>query len=234
METKFFIVGTPIGNLEDITLRALRILKEVDVIACEDTRESQKLLNYFEIIGKKLISYHDKNEINSAKGIISLIQNENKSVALISDAGMPILSDPGFRVLKLVRENNIKYELIPGVSAITSTAVLSGFDTHFTFLGFFKDKTIQRQNHLKKLIPGSYVAFVSPHKLMSVLKDLEFVFGNFLQIFVGKELTKKFEEHFFGNVSEIYKIFEKKDSIKGEYTIAFEFKNFALNKDLVK
>lgn len=226
MKTNFYIVGTPIGNLEDITLRALRILKEVDVIACEDTRVSMKLLSHYEIMGKKLISYHDKNEMNSAKGIIKLIQEEGKSVALISDAGMPILNDPGFRILQLVKQEKIAYELIPGVSSITSAIALSSLNTHFTFLGFLKDKKIQRQNQLLKLMPGSYVIFVSPHKLLSTLNDLLIVFGDKLKIFIAKELTKKFEEHFSGEIGEIIKTFSQKEFIKGEYTLVFEFKKF--------
>lgn len=217
--SKLFIVGTPIGNLKDITLRALETLKEVDVIACEDTRVTQKLLNHYEIKNKKLISYHDKNEKQSANGILNLLE-ANKTVAIVSDAGMPMIADPGFEALRQVIKNEIPYEIIPGVSALTTTLSLSNFDTHFKFLGFLKPKTQQRRNQLQKLTQGTYIAFVSPHKLESTINDFKDIFNDNIQLFLGKELTKKFEKHYRGNPSEILEMI--KDNIKGEYTLAFE------------
>ncbi|NQZ66159.1 MAG: 16S rRNA (cytidine(1402)-2'-O)-methyltransferase [Mycoplasmatales bacterium] len=224
---KIFIVGTPIGNMKDITLRALETLQEVDVIACEDTRVTRKLLSYHSINNKKLIAYHDKNEKNSSKGIIQMIQTGVK-VAVVSDAGMPVINDPGFEVIRECLNSGIEIVVIPGVSATTMTAILSNLDTHFKFLGFLKPKTIQRQNQLKKLQPGSYVAFVSPHKMIATLEDIKITLGNETKIFVGRELTKKFETHYRGTIEEV--IDSIKNDIKGEFTIAFEIIKKKVNK----
>ena len=143
-EHKLFIVGTPIGNFDDITFRALDILKKVDVIACEDTRVTLKLLNHFDIKNKKLISYHNFNEKNSAKGSIDLILNKNLSVALVSDAGMPTISDPGFNLIEEARKQKINFVVIPGVSATTTAICASNLGSEFTFLGFGKAKKKQK------------------------------------------------------------------------------------------
>ncbi len=216
---KIFIVGTPIGNMKDITLRAIETLKNVDVIACEDTRVTRKLLSYHEINNKKLISYHDKNEKNSAKGIIQLLELGN-NVAVVSDAGMPVINDPGFEVIRQCISANIEIEVIPGVSATTMVAALSNFDAHFKFLGFLKPKTLQRQNQLKKLGIGSYIAFVSPHKIIKTLEDIKIALGENTKLFIGRELTKKFETHYRGSVDEV--ISKLGEIRKGEFTIAFE------------
>lgn len=225
--SKLYIVGTPIGNMKDITLRALETLKAVDVIACEDTRVTRKLLSYYEITDKKLIAYHDKNEKHSASGIIKLLK-EGSSVAVVSDAGMPTINDPGFEAIRQAIANDVEFEMIPGVSATTTAVALSNLDTHFTFLGFLKPKTIQRQNQLKKLVPGSYVAFLSPHRLMGELADLQTVFGDDLKVFLGRELTKKFETHYRGTIVDV--IEGVKDTIKGEFTVVFEIKRKKINK----
>jgi 16S rRNA (cytidine1402-2'-O)-methyltransferase len=219
--SKLYIVGTPIGNLKDITLRAIETLKSVDVIACEDTRVTRKLLSHYQIKNKKLISYNDKNEKKSSKGIIKLLE-KNLSVAIVSDAGMPIISDPGFEILRETLKNKINYEVIPGVSAVTQSIVLSNMDTHYKFLGFLKPKTIQRQKQLKNLEFGTYITFISPYKLEKVLLDFKLVFKDEINIFLGRELTKKFETHYRGKPSEI--LLQIKDSIKGEFTMVFEIK----------
>ena len=217
---KLYIVGTPIGNLKDITLRAIETLKHVDIIACEDTRVTKNLLNYFEIKNKKTIAYHDKNEKASSNGIINLIKEKNINVALVSDAGMPVINDPGYEVIRQAIMNDIEIIIVPGVSATTTTIVLSNFDTHFTFIGFLKPKKGQRQNQLKKLNSGSYVAFLSPHRLMQELEDIASVIGNDTKVFIGRELTKKFETHYRGTVLEV--MAQVKNEIKGEFSIAFE------------
>ena len=219
--SKLFIIGTPIGNIKDITLRAIETLKKVDIIACEDTRVTRKLLSHYKIQNKKLISYHNNNEKKSTKGIIKLL-SENKVVGLVSDAGMPVISDPGFEIIKEVIKNNFEFELIPGVSALTHALVLANMDVNFKFLGFLKPKSIQRQNQLKKLEPGTYITFVSPHKLKKQLSDMESVFGNNINIFLGKELTKKFENHYRGTPSEILK--KLQNNVKGEFTMVFKVK----------
>ena len=217
--SKLYIIGTPIGNLKDITLRAIETLELVDVLACEDTRVTRKLLSHLDIVGKRTIAYHDKNEKASASGIIEMVKN-GKNVGIVSDAGMPVINDPGYEVIRQAIESDIEIEIIPGVSATITTLVLSNFDTHFKFIGFLKPKSGQRINQLKKLEQGSYVAFVSPHRIMSELEDIKTVFGEEIKVFIGRELTKKFETHYRGTVVEVMEAI--KDEIKGELSIAFE------------
>ncbi len=217
--SKLYIIGTPIGNLKDITLRAIETLELVDTLACEDTRVTRKLLNHLKIEGKRTIAYHDKNEKASANGIIEMIK-EGQNVGIVSDAGMPVINDPGYEVIRQAIANDIEIEIIPGVSATITTLVLSNFDTHFTFIGFLKPKSGQRINQLKKLTQGSYIAFVSPHRIMSELEDIKTVFGEEIKIFIGRELTKKFETHYRGTVVEVMEAI--KDEIKGEMSLAFE------------
>ncbi|VEU76992.1 16S rRNA (cytidine(1402)-2'-O)-methyltransferase [Mycoplasmopsis columbina] len=227
--SKIYIVGTPIGNMKDITLRALETLKMVDVIACEDTRVTAKLLNYWEI-NKKLFSYNKNNEKNSADGLIKIVQEENLSVALVSDAGMPLISDPGFELVKKARENNIEIEIIPGVNAAITTLALSSLASTFVFLGFPKEKSKQRQDQLKEMTSEhAYIFYVAPHKLMSFLADIETIHQDNIEIFLAKELTKMFEKHFSGNV---YKIKEElsSSSLKGEFTMVLKLKTIKKTK----
>ncbi len=218
-KTKLFIVGTPIGNFEDITLRAIRILKEVDVIACEDTRVTQKLLHHFDIRNKKLIAYHNFNERNSARGIIELINNQNKSIALVSDAGMPTISDPGFNLIEEAYKNNIEFEIIPGVSAITTIMTASNLGPDFTFLGFGKPKKGQLTNQIKSLNPGTYIFFVSPHKIESFLEIINETCNEHI-LFVGREMTKLHQSFYRGNANEIRN--QIKDKIKGEFSVVLK------------
>ncbi|MBN3534586.1 16S rRNA (cytidine(1402)-2'-O)-methyltransferase [Mycoplasma procyoni] len=220
-ENKIYIVGTPIGNLEDITLRAIKTLNLVDVILCEDTRVTQKLLNHLEIKNKKLISYHKFNEKEKIDYIFSLFE-QNQKIALVSDAGMPKISDPGFILIEKANELNIKLEIIPGPNAAISSFVLSPFYGTFSFLGFLKDKSSQRQKELAELIPGNYIIYVSPHKLIATLEDLDSVFGDQVDVFLSKEITKMFEKHFLGNPKEI--LAQLPEVIKGEYTLCFKIK----------
>ena len=171
--TKFFIVGTPIGNFDDITLRAIETLKKVDIIACEDTRVTKNLLTHFSIYDKKLISYHKYNETISSQKIIDILLNENKSVALVSDAGMPTISDPGFVLVESIKKHNISFEVIPGVSAITTIMAISGFGPDFTFLGFGKMKKSQLENQIKNLTEGTYLFFCAPNKMEFLISTIE-------------------------------------------------------------
>lgn len=218
---KIYIVGTPIGNLNDITLRALDTLKFVDIIACEDTRVTQKLLDKFEITNKKLIINNAFTELKVAKKIIDLVQ-KGRNIAVVSDAGMPAVSDPGFSIIKLAREENVPLEFIPGVSALTLAFVGSGFSNNFTFLGFVKDKTSQRIKEFKTIIKEfnhTYVYFVSPHKLLNTLQDLFSVFNDSIKISLAKELTKIHETWLIDNPSNLIDYFSSLDSIKGEFTM---------------
>ena len=225
--SKLYIVGTPIGNMKDITLRALDTLNEVNVIACEDTRVTKKLLAFHEISNKKLIAYHDKNEKASAKGIIQMIQN-GESVALVSDAGMPVVSDPGYEVIRQALASDVEIEIVPGVSATITTLVLSNFDTFFKFNGFLKPKSGQRINQLKALEPGTHIFFASPHRLLGELEDIKEALGEETQVFLGRELTKMYETHYRGTPAEVAE--QVKDQIKGEFTIAIEVKKRKVNK----
>lgn len=220
--SKLYVVGTPIGNSKDITLRAIETLNQVNIIACEDTRVTSKLLSILKIEGKKLISCHEFNEKNSSIGIIKLIEQGN-DVALVSDAGMPVISDPGYLVIREAIKNGIEIDVIPGPSASIMALVLSNMNSSFTFIGFLKDKTIQRQNQLLKLSPGTYVTYVSPHKLYQTLKDIESTLGSNTNVFLGKELTKMFEKHYRGTVKDIIELVDQ-NNIKGEYTMVFEKK----------
>lgn len=217
--SKLFLVATPIGNLKDITLRALEVLESVDYIACEDTRNSIKLLNHYNI-KKPLLSHHTHNERNSSKGILKLLQ-EGNNVAFISDAGMPIISDPGFNLLLEAKAHNVDFEIIPGVSASILTYVYSNFDPQFKFLGFLEPKTIKRKNIFKNLEVGTYVAFISPYKLLSTIEDMEEVFSDSVSIYLVKELTKRNEKHFFGSPKQILEQL-KSNSLKGEFSISFK------------
>ncbi|WP_330463151.1 16S rRNA (cytidine(1402)-2'-O)-methyltransferase [Metamycoplasma gateae] len=222
MDYKLNIVGTPIGNLEDITLRAIRILKESDIILCEDIRNSQKLLKHFNIENKQLISYHKFNEKLILKKIIFLIL-EGKNVSLISDAGMPCISDPGFNLISEANKNNIFVDVIGGPTAFTHAFIKSNLGSTFSFLGFLKDKSGERINQLKKFEPGTYVSYVSPYKLISTLNDFKDVFNDNIELYLCKELTKLHEKDYRGRPSEILSILENQ-SIKGEFVLVFLIK----------
>ncbi|AXE60767.1 16S rRNA (cytidine(1402)-2'-O)-methyltransferase [[Mycoplasma] phocae] len=220
MANKIFIVGTPIGNLEDISIRALNTLKASDIILCEDTRVSQKLLRHYDIINKKLISYHNYNEKTLAPKIINMILDHQK-VSLISDAGMPCISDPGFEIINLAKINNIEVEVIGGPTALIHAVIKANFSSEFSFIGFLKDKTQARQNYLKSLDFGTYVCYVSPHKLEATIADFDLVFGDKVRLFLIKEMTKLYEKTYEGNPADVLKQI-RLDSQKGEYSLVFK------------
>jgi 16S rRNA (cytidine1402-2'-O)-methyltransferase len=213
-----YLVSTPIGNLEDITLRALNILKSVDIIACEDTRHSLKLLNHYNI-KKKLITYHSYNEDNSINGIINLL-NQGNSVALISDSGTPCISDPGFRLVKVLRDSAFNIIPVPGPSAFLALLVASGFRTDkFIFSGFLsikKGKQIKQLENLKNF-EGTLIFYESPHRIIKLLENISQVFDKNL-VCVGKEITKINEKIIIGNANDIMKELET-DKILGEFVI---------------
>ena len=212
-----YFVSTPIGNLKDISLRALEVLESVDVIACEDTRVSLKLLNHYNI-KKQLITYHKFNENNSAKGIINLL-NEGKTVAVISDSGMPCISDPGETLAKLLVEENIEFTVIPGANAGLSALILSGFNSRsFSFIGFLSENSKEKLKQVEnvKNFVGSLIFYVSPHNLF---KDIEFLNKNLgdRKACLVNEITKKFEKKFLFNLSSLPQI-----DPKGEYVLIVE------------
>jgi 16S rRNA (cytidine1402-2'-O)-methyltransferase len=214
-KTGLYIVSTPIGNLDDITLRSLEILKKSDIILCEDTRRSLKLLNHYKI-KKQLISYHKFNEQKELQKIIKYL-NEGKILSLISDAGTPILSDPGLLLIKACVVNNIPIHPIPGPSAITTAASISGFEDKFLFYGFLPKKEndlIKTINNLKNL-DYSLIFFIPGIKINFYLKFFkEYFFGR--DIFIAREISKLHETFYREKISTI-KLFKTK--LKGELTV---------------
>jgi len=215
-----YVVATPIGNLEDISLRALRILKEVDLILCEDTRRTQKLLNFYQI-KKRLLSYHQHSRLKRVEEIIDLLKR-GKNLALVSDSGTPGISDPGGKLIEKIFEtfgDSVKIVPIPGPSAITSIASISGFPMDkFLFLGFLPKKK-KRKNFLEEILKSKYpvIFFESPYRILKTLEELETLNPDF-KIVVVRELTKKFETIYRGKIREVKEKI-KKDKIKGEFTI---------------
>ena len=218
MSGKLYICPTPIGNLEDITYRTLRVLNEVDLIAAEDTRHSIKLLNHFEI-SKPLTSYFEHNKDTKGDYLINkLLDGEN--IALISDAGMPGISDPGEDLIKQAIENNIEIDVLPGATAFAVALVGSGLDTHkFVFEGFLdRDKKVRRKR-LEELKEEdrTMIFYESPHRLKDTLKDMLKILGN-RKIAVNRELTKKYQEVIREDIETVLKIYEEKE-IKGEFVL---------------
>jgi len=214
---QLFVVGTPIGNLEDITHRAVSTLKSVDIILAEDTRNSKKLLNAHKI-ETKMISYHEHSSEKEIEKIIDLLL-EGKDLALISDAGTPTISDPGYGLIRDCIKHDIIIVPIPGVSAITAAMSVSGLPSDsFTFIGFLP----QKKGRLKKIeqlnnIENTVILFESPYRLEKTLNQLLDNLGN-RPVVVGRELTKLYEEVIRGNLSEVIKYFSK-SKVKGEIVI---------------
>jgi 16S rRNA (cytidine1402-2'-O)-methyltransferase len=215
---ELFVVATPIGNLEDITRRAIRILSEVDVIAAEDTRQTKKLLDHYQI-STPMTSYHKFNIKSKTSHIIDLI-DQGKKVALVSDSGMPGISDPGYELIKEAHDHGIKVVPIPGPSAVVTALAVSGLPTEkFVFLGFLQKKAGKRRKALKELIDfdGTIVLYESPFRVVKCLQDILSVLGD-REAVVARELTKIYEELVRGKVSAILKRFEQK-VVKGEVVI---------------
>ncbi len=218
-----YIVSTPIGNLEDITLRALRTLKEVDLIAVEDTRHASILLKRYEI-SKPLTSYFEGNELKKTEFILSKLE-EGQKVALLSDAGTPGISDPGFKLIRLAIERDIPIIPIPGPSAIITALTVSGLPTDsFLFKGFLSHKSKKRRDQLKGLkdIKETIILYESPHRIKETLNDILEILGD-REIVLARELTKIYEEVLRGKVSEIINRIEGK-KIKGEITLVISGK----------
>lgn len=218
MKGILYIVSTPIGNLEDITLRALKVLKEVDVIAAEDTRHSLKLLNHYGI-SKPLISYWGEREKVRSEDILKRLLSE-QSVALISDAGTPGISDPGAVLIRKAIEKGITVVSVPGASAITAALSIAGLPTEeFTFIGFLPPKNSQRERVLENLSfePRTLVFYEAPHRILGAISDIKKIFGE-RKVALVKEISKIHEEVLRGTISEILNILEK-TTIAGEYVI---------------
>jgi len=215
-----YLVGTPIGNLEDITLRALRVLKEVDVIACEDTRQTQKLLNHF-AIGTRTTSYHEHNEITKSAELVKEMQ-EGASVALVTDAGMPGISDPGYRLIALAIRHHVPVVPVPGASAFLSALVASGLPTDsFRFSGFLPAKRGERRAVLESVKSSSrtQVFYEAPHRIVEALEDVVEVLGESRPVVVAREVTKIHEEFLRGRAGEVLGNLKARDAVKGEITL---------------
>ena len=213
-----YLVATPIGNLEDITLRALRVLRECDVVAAEDTRHSGRLLKHFGI-SKPLLSYFQFNEARRSEEIIGRLRSGEK-VALVTDAGSPGISDPGERVVKAAIAAGFRVESVPGPSALVAALTASGLPTdEFHFIGFLPYKSGQRRNKLESLksFDGTLVLYESPYRIEKLLVELSEVFPD-RQVVLARELTKKFEEFLRGKPAELLAI-TKKRSLKGEFVV---------------
>lgn len=227
---KLYVIATPIGNLEDMTLRAIRVLKEVDVILCEDTRETGKLLKHFEIDkhtkdGKSgLMSYHAQSQLTKIDVIIEMLR-EGKNIALVSDAGTPTISDPGSLLVQKIRESFPECEVIavPGPSALTAAFSISGITGgEFVFLGFLPHKK-GRETLFKEMGDKEnerpYVFYESPHRIIKTLESLkEFALNK--KVFVGRELTKMFEQTVIGSPEEVLAYFnQNEDKVRGEFVV---------------
>ncbi len=215
---KLFVVGTPIGNLEDVTFRALRTLKEVDLIACEDTRRTQNLLNHYSI-KTPMISYHEHNELTRAPELVLELE-EGSHIALVSDAGMPGISDPGYRLVSLAIRHNIPVVPIPGASAFVAALSAAGVSVdRFRFLGFLPRKKTARRKALEDLKTASktLVFYEAPHRILDMLGDIRDILGN-PAVVVAREVTKVHEEFIRGTATEVLALLKKKP-IKGEITV---------------
>jgi 16S rRNA (cytidine1402-2'-O)-methyltransferase len=219
MTGTLYIVATPIGNLEDITLRALRILKQADRIACEDTRHTRKLLEHHGI-NRPLVSYHEHNEAAATSALIGRLLG-GESIALVSDAGTPLVSDPGYRVVAAARQRGIAVTPIPGPSALLAALAASGLPTDaFHFAGFLPARRAERRRILEKLAgePATVVCYETPHRILEALEDIEQVLGP-RRIALARELTKIHEEFLFGDASSVRQTLASRPAVKGEITL---------------
>jgi 16S rRNA (cytidine1402-2'-O)-methyltransferase len=222
MAGKLYIVGTPIGNLEDLSMRALRVLREVDLIACEDTRHTARLLSHYGIETPRQ-SYHEHNEQSRAARLIALLL-EGKNIALVSDAGTPLVSDPGYAIVSACDEQRIDVVAVPGPSAAVAALAGSGLPTDaFLFAGFLPPRTSRRRNRLQELatVPATLVFFEAPHRVLDSLSDMNAVLGP-RRACVARELTKVHEEWIRGTLPAIREILAARPEVRGEFTIVVD------------
>jgi 16S rRNA (cytidine1402-2'-O)-methyltransferase len=222
MSSALYIVSTPIGNLEDISQRALRVLGEVDLIACEDTRHTRKLLTHYGI-NTPTISYHDHNERERAAELLARLQ-EGTCIAIVSDAGTPGINDPGFRLVRLAIENGLAVIPVPGPSALITALVSSGLPTdEFFFGGFLPPKTNARRSRLAELrsLPATLIFYEAPHRIAAALKDAHEILGQ-REAVVARELTKMHEEFVRGSLSELAQRFAAGERVRGEIVLIID------------
>lgn len=215
-----YLVGTPIGNLEDMTLRAIRVLKECNAIACEDTRQTQKLLNHYGI-ETRTVSYHEHNERERAAELVAQME-QGQSVAVVTDAGMPGISDPGYRLVTLAVEHNIPVVPIPGACAFLTALVASGLPTDsFRFNGFLPSKLGQRRTALEQIknSPMTEIYYEAPHRIVATLQDVVDVLGANRNVVVARELTKVHEEFLRAKASDALAELTKRSEVRGEIVL---------------
>jgi len=220
LKPALYIVPTPIGNREDITLRALKILSKVDIIACEDTRHSGTLLKSYNINPNKLRSYHEHNELQQSEILVAQILS-GKNVALITDAGSPSISDPGYRLIKTAIEHNVNIIPLPGPTAFIPALIGSGFPTdEFHFFGFPPQKK-GRASYLKKIAEqnSTSIIYESPYKIILLLEELSEICDNTREVCIAREISKIYEEFIRGSLSGCLNYLKSKSSIKGEFVI---------------
>jgi 16S rRNA (cytidine1402-2'-O)-methyltransferase len=225
LEPGLYLVATPIGNLEDITLRALRVLKGVDRIACEDTRQTQKLLNHFGI-STPTTSYHQHNEQSRTVELLSILQ-QGRRVAVVSDSGTPAFSDPGLELVRAAVVAGIPVIPIPGANAALAALIASGLDTdRFLYVGFLAAKPGTRRTELEALAAGmpelTLVVYEAPHRILETLADVEAVWGESVRVVVARELTKVHEEFLRGTAGEVRRVLEARERIRGEIVLLIE------------
>ena len=227
-----FVVPTPIGNLEDITLRAIRILQEVDTVVCEDTRQTIKLLTHLKI-SKPLISFYTQNQLKRIPQIISILES-GKSIALVSDCGTPAISDPGYYLIKEAIDKNIAVVPLPGACALITALVGSGLTTDsFIFLGFLKKKAGKMKKELEQAKSNhkTIVFYESPHRILKTLEICKEIFGEQSEIVLARELTKKFEEFVRGTIKEVVEEMSNRE-ILGEFIILLKPTIGIVDKDI--
>jgi 16S rRNA (cytidine1402-2'-O)-methyltransferase len=215
-----YLVATPIGNLEDITLRALRVLKESNLIACEDTRQTQKLLNHYSI-ATRTTSYHEHNEMTRAAELVVDLE-QGARIALVTDAGMPGISDPGFRLISLAIRHHVPVVPIPGASAFLAALVASGLPTDsFRFSGFLPAKRGQRRQVVENIreSPRTQVFYEAPHRVQETLEDIVEILGSQRQVVIAREVTKLHEEFLRGHAGEVLETLKSRGGVKGEITM---------------
>ncbi len=235
MHGKLYLVSTPIGNLKDITLRAIETLKEVDIIACEDTRRTKKLLTHY-CVHNSLISYHEHNELAQSKKLIRKLI-DGKNIALVTDAGTPGISDPGYRLIRASIENAIDIISIPGPTACISALTLSGLPTSsFFFLGFLPKTSEKKKGYLENIkdYPHTLVIYEAPKRVINTLKTIYEILGD-RNISVSRELTKLYEETTRNKISHVIDQFEKKQNIQGEFVLVLDgYKTHEIDNNIIE
>lgn len=226
-----YLVPTPIGNMEDMTFRAIKVLKEVDVIFSEDTRVTKNLLNYFEI-NNKLISLHDHNEDIVKESVLTYL-NEGKSIAIVTDRGTPIISDPGYKTVKYVSDKGFRVVGLPGACAFVPALIMSGIEPQpFTFYGFLDSKVEKKRKELEKLkfIENAIIFYEAPHRILKTMEMILEIFGD-RDVSLSREISKKYESVYRGNISDLLLTLE---DIKGEFVVVVSgFRNDIIdNEDL--